>query len=201
MAILVVPLVEGAAEAAAVLLGGTAAVGGAVVVSDAVRKRNQAASEAKDKAVAQTASVPKERKACDKCPPDCGTLYPRNTAGWSADSIEYQQRIGGMPAIGPGVIGEWSFNGVQFDGFDSSQCLLKEAKARYDQFFDEFRQVQPWWTAGADGVINEAMRQGAAAKPRPPIRLRWHFMQPISYRYFSRIFTAAYPDLEVVYQP
>ncbi len=50
-------------------------------------------------------------------------------------SIAYQARIGGLPVM-PGPITEWRFNGVSFDGFDSSQCLLKETKARYGQYFD-----------------------------------------------------------------
>lgn len=37
------------------------------------------------------------------------------------------------------------FNGVTFDGFDTSQCLLKEAKAKYDQFFDDAGDPQEWW--------------------------------------------------------
>lgn len=50
-------------------------------------------------------------------------------------------------------------------------------------------------------MIEEAYRQAAVAQPRPPVQLRWHFMEPISYRYFSKIIKAAYPDIEVVFQP
>lgn len=201
MAALALPLIEGAVDALLAAFATTAVVGTGVVVADQVQKRAKAASESKDKAIAQTATTSATRKACDKCPPDCGVIFPRSTKGWSAVSIEYQQRIGGMPPSASGLINEWAFNGVNFDGFDSSQCLLKEAKARYDQFFDEFRQIKPWWGEGADTLLNEAMRQSAAARPTPPIRLRWYFMEPISYRYFSRIIISAYPSIEVVYQP
>ncbi|PWF48833.1 Tox-REase-5 domain-containing protein, partial [Massilia glaciei] len=96
---------------------------------------------------------------------------------------------------------EWMFNAVVFDGFDSSQCMLKEAKARYDQFFDEYGIPEVWWVKGRDKVIAEAVSQGAAAQPRPPVRLRWHFLEPLSYRFFSGIIQAAFPDVEVVFQP
>ncbi|PWF55238.1 Tox-REase-5 domain-containing protein, partial [Massilia glaciei] len=96
---------------------------------------------------------------------------------------------------------EWMFNGVVFDGFDSSQCLLKEAKARYDQFFDQFGRPKLWWSEGRNAFFAEAVAQSLAAQPRPPVRLRWHFMEPSSYRFFSGMIHAAFPDVEVVFQP
>jgi hypothetical protein len=164
-------------------------------------KRQKEADEAKSTPIARTDAQTTTKEKCKDCPPDKGTPYLRNTAGWSIDSINYQMRIAQMPPAPPGFLTEWTFNGVDFDGFDSSQCMLKEAKARYDQFFDDFRQVRGWWTAGADKMIEEAYRQGAAAMPRPPVQLRWHFMEPLSYRYFSKIIKAGYPDIEVLYQP
>lgn len=202
MVALAIPILEGAASALLnMVVRATATAGAGAILTDEVQKRAQSASASKDKAVAKTATTTVNRKPCDKCPPDGGTIYPRKTAGWSPLSIEYQQRIGAMPTAPSGFINEWSFNGVRFDGFDSSQCLLKEAKGRYDQFFNEFRQIYPWWRDGEFSIREEAMRQGGAALPRPPIQLRWYFMEPISYRYFSRIITAAYPDIEVVFLP
>ena len=192
-----------AARIAAYLAAGAVAgaAGGAAI--EEARRRKKAADDAATSPIARVdaQTETKTKKKCDKCPPDCGAASSRSTAGWSTTSIAYQERIGGMPAAAPGFITEWLFSGVTFDGFDSSQCLLKEAKAKYDQFFSDFGQPLKWWTENVDVMFNEAARQSAAARPRPPVRLKWHFMEPMSYRYFSRIIVAAFPDVEVVYQP
>ena len=179
---------------------GITAAGGAAVdgAREVTRKRQEDADKAKTSPIAQTTTKAGEK--CKDCPPDRGVPALQPTKGWSELSIAYQQRIAMMPPAPSGFLSEWSFNGVQFDGFDSTQCLLKEAKGRYDQFFDDFGVPRRWWE-GEEPLIDEAMRQGAAARPRPPITLRWHFMQPLSYRYFSQIIQAAYPDVEVVFMP
>jgi hypothetical protein len=201
MVAIVVPAVEAAAVRVLAALGvGVVAGAAGEAARDAAKKRSEAADQAKSAPIAKTEATTRTKEKCKECPPDKGAPFNRSTAGWSETSITYQARIGGLP-VGPGFITEWLFNGVTFDGFDSSQCLLKEAKAKYDQFFDDFRRVRGWWTEGADKLLEEAYRQGAAAQPRPPIQLRWHFMEPISFRYFSKVIKAAYPDIEVVYQP
>lgn len=201
MVAIVVPAVEAAAVRVLAALGvGVVAGAAGDAARDAAKKRSEAADQARSAPIAKTEATTRTKEKCKECPPDKGAPFNRSTAGWSETSITYQARIGGLP-VGPGFITEWLFNGVTFDGFDSSQCLLKEAKAKYDQFFDDFRRVRGWWTEGADKLLEEAYRQGAAAQPRPPIQLRWHFMEPISYRYFSKVIKSAYPDIEVVYQP
>lgn len=201
MAGLAVPLIEGAGVLLLRALGvGAAAAGGAVIVDAERKRRAETADNAATIPIAKAGTQAKS-KPCDKCPPDAGISAVQSTAGWSEVSIAYQMRIAQMPPAPVGVLNEWFFNGVQFDGFESAQCLLKEAKGRYDQFFDDFGSVESFWFGGRDKLIGEAMRQGAAAQPRPPTRLRWHFMQPVSYRFFSRIIQAAYPDVEVVFQP
>lgn len=201
MVAIVVSTVEAAAVRVLAALGvGVAAGAAGDAARDAATKRGEEADQAKSAPIAKTDATTRTKEKCKECPPDKGAPFNRSTAGWSETSIAYQVRICGLP-VGPGFITEWLFNGVTFDGFDSSQCLLKEAKAKYDQFFDEFRRVRGWWTEGADKLVEEAYRQAAAAQPRPPIQLRWHFMEPISYRYFSKVIKAAYPDIEVVFQP
>ena len=197
-----VPLIEGVAARALTALGvGVAAGAAGEAAKEAARKRQEAADKARASPIArtdaQTQTATKEK--CKECPPDKGVAYRRNFAE-RKEWVDYQARIGGMPN-GPTFIMEWDFNGVKFDGFESAQCLLKEAKGRYDQFFDDFGAVRIWWQEGRDDLIDEAMRQGVAAQPRPPTRLRWHFMQSVSYQFFSRIIRAAYPDVEVVFQP
>lgn len=190
--------------------GPVAGGAGTVVVVEAGKdalSRQEEAEKAKDTTIAKTVSQAKTKdctkgdrdEKCKDCPPDKGAIFKRNFAirqPW----VDYQARIGGMPS-GPNFIDEWAFNGVVFDGFDSSQCLLKEAKARYDQFFTRFGIPKEWWLEGEQALIAEAMTQGAMAVPRPPIVLKWYFMESTSFRYFSQIIQAAYPDIEVLFRP
>ncbi|GGZ11594.1 restriction endonuclease fold toxin 5 domain-containing protein [Pseudoduganella plicata] len=190
-----------AAERAAAAAAAGAAAGAAAEAAKEARRRQAEAERARSTPIARTETQAKAKEEkCKECPPDRGVVQMRKTNGWSELAIAYQARIGGMPMTN-GAIAEWVYNGVAFDGFDSSQCLLKEAKSRYDQFFDMWGRPHLFWGDGEAALINEAMRQGAAAEPRPPTRLRWHFMEPLSYRHFSRIIRAAYPDVEVVLEP
>lgn len=201
MVAIVVPAVEAAAVRVLAALGvGVVAGVAGEAARDAAKQHMEEADRAKSAPIAKSEATSRTKEKCKTCPPDSGAPSRRSTAGWSEASIAYQARIGGLP-VGAGFITEWMFNGIAFDGFDSSQCLLKEAKAKYDQFFDEYRQVRGWWMEGADKLVEEAYRQATAAQPRPPVQLRWHFMEPISHRYFSKVIKAAYPDIEVVLQP
>jgi len=199
MAAIAAPLVEIVAARILTTLGIGVVVGGVTVTKEQIRTRQKEADRVKVTPIAQTAATTKRREKCPDCAPDKGTPFIRSTKNWSKASIDYQARIGGMP-VGLDVITEWLFNGVSFDGFNSGECLLKEAKARHDQFFTMYRLPHSWWQKGANDIIQEAYRQAIAAQPRPPVQLRWYFMEPISYRYFSRIIQAAYPDIQVVFE-
>jgi hypothetical protein len=185
---------------------GPAAGGAGVLVDsaeDALQKQEEA-ERAKTSPIAKAnpQTITKdctEDKKCEECPPDHGAFWQRSFTvrqPW----VDYQIRICSMPS-GPNFVLEWNWMNVKFDGFDSSECLLKEAKGRYDQFFTRFGARQQWWREGEEEVIAEAMIQGAVARPRPPVVLKWYFMEPISFRYFSRIIQAAYPDIEVLFRP
>jgi hypothetical protein len=200
MAVLAGRLIEVVAGRVLMAMGAVVAGGAAAEAArERARKRQEEAERARSAPLARTEALSKAKEKCKECPPDRGTLFNRNTSGWSDQSISYQMRIGGMPA-GPSFITEWTFDGTNFDGFDSSQCLLKEAKARYDQFFDKFGDPEPSWN-GDEPLIVEATTQSAKAKPQPPVQLRWHFMQPLSYRFFSRLFTSMMLPIETVWQP
>jgi hypothetical protein len=200
MAGLAVPLIEAAAARALAALGvGVVAGAAGEAAKNAARKRQEEADKAKASPIARAEAQTKAKEKCKECPPDKGAPFNRPTAGWSEVSVVYQARIGGLP-VGPGFITEWMFNAVTFDGFDSSQCLLKEAKARYDQFFDEFGYRLDFWK-GDEGLIKQAVAQSAVAGPQPPVQLRWYFMEPMSYRYFSKVFATAELRIETVYQP
>jgi hypothetical protein len=136
--------------------------------------------------IAQAGTQAKARATtCTRCPPDCGTLVERN---WfmSADAQAYQARISGFA---PGT--EWNFGVTDFDGFRSAMCLLLEAKARYDQFFDVKGQPKFFFAlSGAFSIVRQARNQSAVTMESPPARLQWHFMQPLSFAYFSRLFAS-----------
>jgi hypothetical protein len=190
------PVIEAAAARVLLALGLGAAAGG---TAEMVRTRQKEADEAKSTTIARTETQTKEKEKCKDCPPDSGAPVNRSTAGWSETSISYQARIAGLP-VGAGFITEWMFAGITFDGFDSSQCLLKEAKAKYDQFFDDYGDPLEWWK-GDEPLMSEGVRQSAVAKPMPPVQLRWYFMQPMSYRFFSKIFAAMLLPIETVFSP
>lgn len=203
MASLAVPLIEGVVARVLAALGvGVVAGAAGEAAKEQARKRQEEADKAKSTPISRTDATTKERKKCKDCPPDKGVPALQSTAGWKPWTIEYQQRVAQMPPAPPGYLSEWKFSGVQFDGFDSSQCLLKEAKARYDQFFDDFGEYKFEFSQRIfDKMLGEAISQNAVAVPKPPVALRWHFMEPVSYRFMMKILREATPQIEVVYMP
>lgn len=199
MAALAIPGIEAVVARTLVLLGAGAVAG---TTDEVMRKRQKNADQAKSTPIARAGAQTKAKEKCKDCEPDKGMPELRNTAGWPVDSIAYQMRIALMPPAPPGYLTEWRFNGVAFDGFESGQCLLKEAKARYDQFFDEwggFRYV--FQDKIFEKMTGEAVSQNIAAVPKPPAQLQWSFMEPVSYRYMSKVLSKAAPDIEVLYRP
>jgi hypothetical protein len=72
---------------------------------------------------------------------------------------------------GPTFIIEWEFNGREFDGFVSAECLLKEAKGGYDRFFDEWGRPKKLvgLPSRRDDGSNEPPELGCDAKAAHPI--------------------------------
>lgn len=200
MAAVAVPLIE--AVVARLLL----AIGIGAAASEAARRkaleRNKEADNAKSAPVAQAATQAAAKEKCKDCPPDKGGLVLQPIAGWGPIALAYQIRIAQMPPGPPGYLSEWMFGGVKFDGFDSRQCLLKEAKATYDQFFNEWGEFRYEFQERIFiDMMGTAVKQNLVAVPKPPISLRWYFMEPISYRYMQRILQAAAPQIDVVFEP
>lgn len=198
MAVLAIPPLITAGEALLIALG---VIGGGVVVHEGakeIRRRVEASEQSKAKPIARVEPRTHTKTEC-KCPPEHGTFFVRPTSGWSEISIAYQARIGGLPLV-PGGITEWLFVKPTFDGFDPAQCLLKEAKAGYDQFFDAYGYLKPYWR-GELAIRNQAVEQGVVVKGAPPARLRWYFMEPKSYSYFSSILSAMTLSIETEFHP
>lgn len=193
MAVLAFPALEAAYLALLAVLG----IGGAVVVSEEVKRRQKATTETGVGDVAKTAPMART-KTCEKCPPDCGNLVERNW-NMSAAAREYQARMTGFT---PGT--EWNFGGIDFDGFASADCNLKEAKSRYDQFLSENEdsELEPkrWYTAFREKMLPQAQRQASVALAAPPSRLTWYFQGELAYRYMAHR-VMAFPPLLAVHVP
>ena len=188
-------LIEAALGRLLVALGITVAGGAAI---DQVRKRKEEADNSRTAPIARTETQTKAKEKCKECPPDKGTLVTRN---WNMSDVSraYQARITGFA---PST--EWSFGGLDFDGFRSSECMLQEAKALYDQFFDpEDGQPKFFFTlsGGERKIVRQAQAQSAVVIASSPARLTWYFMQPISYRYFTRRFVTEGVAAVTLFQP
>jgi hypothetical protein len=187
MAAAAVPVVEGAAIALLRALGivgtGVAGVAGTKALTDAAKAKADTADKSKDLPIAQATSATQTKKKCDKCPPDNGSLVTRNW-NMSDESRLYQARITGFA---PRT--EWSYEDCDFDGFRSAACTLLEAKARYDQFFDDDGEPEFFFRmTGARKMMAQALNQSDIIWASPPAQLQWHFMQPVSYAYFKAKF-------------
>lgn len=130
-----------------------------------------------------------DEKTCENCPPE-GKVAPmvRRCSRWSVITISYQTRICGT-FYNPETkqIQEYKYCGVSFDGWKDKLCQFWEAKARYDQFFDTYGEPKGWWKGVRSG-IKQAGRHQAVATINQPLKVVWIFMQPTSYRYFSKMF-------------
>ena len=192
MVVVFIPVLEAAAAALAEALPAIAgtAVGG-ILTSSGDKSDDQ--SEAKPK----TRAVPRPGERCKKCPPDEGDLVTRNW-NMSEASRQYQAYVTGFA---PQT--EWNFGGLDFDGFRSAMCQLEEAKAKYDQFFDRDTGKPKYFFSlfGVGKIRAQASAQSAVVAGSPPARLRWYFMQPISYAFFAKVFRTAAPLVQTEFKP
>ncbi|NSX13840.1 hypothetical protein HTY52_07065 [Cupriavidus taiwanensis] len=195
MAALAWPFLEGLATRILIALGAGAAAGTAAEVA---RRRAEEAERSRDTPIAHTDAPTQPRKRCQPCPPDCGSLVERN---WNMSDVarDYQARITGFAPFT-----EWSFEGIDFDGFRSSECLLQEAKARYDQFFDpEDGEPRLFFSlsGGERKIMRQASAQARVTRANPPSRLNWYFMEPIACEYFTRLFLLDGLGIRTLLQP
>ena len=158
------------------------------VVTDGSETRADSRTEADD-------------KICQGCPPE-GKVAPmvRRCARWIEVTISYQTRICGT-FYNPETqqIQELKYCGVSFDGWKRMLCQFWEAKARYDQFFNEDGTRKRWWT-GHYSAANQATRHQTVAGLNMSLVVVWIFMQPRSYNYFTKLFTA-HKDIITRLQP
>ncbi|MDB6369994.1 restriction endonuclease fold toxin 5 domain-containing protein [Photorhabdus bodei] len=152
-----------------------------------------------DKAKADTQTIASSRTECEKCPAIGNvTMVWEKTTSYSEITIAYQTKIAGTiynPELN--LIETWLCMDTNFDGWKPAKCLFLEAKALYDQFFEdglpkwfyaEFKK-KPTDKTGLESMMWQAERQNnvcASLKNIP--KSHWHFLQPVSYGYFTKAF-------------
>jgi hypothetical protein len=197
MAALAIPILEAAGASLLRALGVAAVAGaGAVAVNEATKNKVQSADKAKSTPIAEAGTQAKTKDTCAKCPPDSGMLVRRE---WNMSQLsrDYQARITGFAPYA-----EWSYQVTDFDGFKSQACLLLEAKAAYDQFFKSATKAKKFFElTGLHKILDQARRQGNVVITSPPSQLHWHFMQPLSYAYFTAQFEADFLPIRTFHTP
>ncbi|WP_341774003.1 Tox-REase-5 domain-containing protein [Burkholderia gladioli] len=104
----------------------------------------------------------------------------RRNWSMSDNSREYQGRVTGLPYS---IAERWSMEWVwerDFDGFRPEECLLLEAKAKYDQFLN--KQDVPY-TGAFDDMEEQEFGQAAVVNANPPARLKWYFQTERTWSY------------------
>jgi hypothetical protein len=144
------------------------------------KKRADEASGSRDIPIAKTDAPARTDTKCKRCPPDCGAMLPVN---WHMppNSIAYQARITGFP---PGM--EWKFEDTDFDGFQSPLCLLQEAKADYDKFFDKKGKFGYFFQEGVFlAMTKQAKKQSGIVLRNPPTSMTYYFQTSMAYEYMK----------------
>lgn len=182
MAAIAIPAIEAAAVRVLAALGvGIAAGAAAEAAREQARRRQEDADRAASGPMARADAPTEEREKCKECPPDHGTLVSVSYS-MPPNSSEYQQRITGFPR---GM--EWRFQGRDFDGFKSDSCLLQEAKANYDQFFDSDGEFRYFFQRRIfTRMEDQAREQSKVVRNNPPAALTYYFQTPLAYQYMKR---------------
>lgn len=174
---------------------------------DSAREAYLARMVEMEKVKAEAKALTKElsEEGCDQCVYTQGEVTLQNIEGWSDISIAYQFYICQFPIHFPIMkIMEWTY-GVAFDGFSPRECILKESKANYDQFFDANGDVKFFMTIknfGEGPFSKQARAQNTfSLKGMPPGKLEWYFMQPISAKYARIEFASEDLSINVIYKP
>ncbi|WP_426575251.1 restriction endonuclease fold toxin 5 domain-containing protein (plasmid) [Xenorhabdus stockiae] len=199
------PLVLGAPAAGAALVAAAewtlaACVAGLVAIGIMEGTKEKEEADEKDKAESRTDAISTTREKCDECPAiDQVVVVWEKCSSYSDITIEYQTRIAGTtykPELG--VIQTWLCQTVNFDGWKPGQCLFLEAKANYEQFFEDGEpkwffakfKKKPTDKTGLESMMSQASRQNGVCISLSNIpKSHWHFLQSVPYEYFSEAFS------------
>ncbi|MDE1478321.1 restriction endonuclease fold toxin 5 domain-containing protein [Xenorhabdus bovienii] len=197
-----VPALVAAAEYTLTALAGIViGVGVGVGIDEATKDKEE------DKAKTETGTIASSRTKCEKCPAiDKVMMDWEKTNGRSDLATSYQAFIANT-IFNPvtKMIEVWVCFNVSFDGWKPAQCLFLEAKAQYDNFFEDgepkwffksFRK-KPTDKTGLESMLSQATRQNTVCTTLNNIpKSHWHFLQPVSYGYFLTAFSI-YPNIKV----
>ncbi|WP_432240350.1 restriction endonuclease fold toxin 5 domain-containing protein [Herbaspirillum robiniae] len=195
MAFLAIPAIPviSAEVAAWIGIGATAATAGA---GAAIYSNSRKAEEAQTKPLARTDAATQNKK-CKECPPESGRIVERRW-NMSETSRAYQARVTGFASYT-----EWAYKGIDFDGFQSAQCLLQEAKARYAQFFDEEDDAPKFFFRlnGYKKLVAQARFQNAVTVSSPPAKLNWYFIEDFVCKHMRGVFNENRLMINTIFMP
>ncbi len=198
--VLVAPALYEAAVAAVTAIGDAI---GIIAVDEMVNEDEKADSDSK---VLTTDST----RDCEKCPAITKVTPQQERFIGGIKNLNYQMKVCGTYSMknldDKTTVLEFIFRDVRlrnktkqvaFDGWKPSKCLFLEAKGTYDQFF---KNGSPWYD-GAKSIIDQAARQQNAMDICDTIpQCHWHFMQPISFSYYSERFSI-FTNITCFYSP
>ncbi|MCC8373856.1 hypothetical protein CKY10_07535 [Photorhabdus sp. HUG-39] len=155
-----------------------------------------------DKAKADTKTIASSRTKCEKCPAIGKVMMVwEKTTSYSEITIAYQTKIAGTiynPELN--IIETWLCMDTNFDGWKPAQCLFLEAKAKYDQFFENGKP-KPWWKSSDYSMQKQGKRQQwVCTSLNSTPNSHWHFMQHISYAYYLEKLSI-YSNIKVFHTP
>ncbi|MCZ2894263.1 restriction endonuclease fold toxin 5 domain-containing protein [Burkholderia thailandensis] len=176
-------------EAAAVELGpilarvGVALLGGATVAGTASLSGDTPKEDSK--ATPDVRALPRTGEKCKQCPPEQTGIPVRRYYRMNREPREYQGRVTGRPySIEEGWSEEWSWLGLDYDGFQTSECLLQEAKGNFDQFFSRKTRRPMKWFSGFRKIDLQIEARANIVRANPPTKLRYYFQTPLTASYF-----------------
>jgi hypothetical protein len=150
----------------------------------------------------------RERERPCKCPPEKGGEKVRRNHSMNPEPRRYQARITGYEygittdgkgrETRDGWNMEWAWLGTDFDGFQSSHCLLQEAKGNYDQFLNE-QDMPRFPFQGFKDMTDTIQKQGRLVQANPPTKLMWYFETPRTRALMMTALRSA--NVPSVYQP
>jgi len=200
MGTLFAPLLEAAvAELGPVLLSaGRALLGGAATAATGSASGDK--SKEDSKTTPEVRTLPRTGESCKKCPPDAGSrINRRHGVNWNA--YRYQARVTGFAFDTEACrwSDEWHWLKIDFDGFQTGDCLLQETKGNYDQFIDGSIPGAVDFFRGFESMEDQAMAQGTEVRLNPPARLTWYFQTPLTQRKMTRLLARL--GIHSIYQP
>ncbi|EJN2898498.1 hypothetical protein P6141_001797 [Salmonella enterica] len=185
--VLFAPALYEAAVAVATAIG--AAIG-IIAVDEMVNEDEKTNTDSK---VSTTDST----NRCKKCPAIPKVISEPEIFNGKKRNLDYQMRICGTFCMhnnnGTTTVTEFAFydprlmnpkKKVKFDGWKPEKCLFLEAKGEYDQFFE--KDGEPWYSKANEPILQAGRQQNAIDLCDRIPECHWHFMQPLSYKYYKR---------------